>query len=122
MNSTALPTVHLGEWDSCERTDLRLTDEDCFLVNSLSEAGAGRLQVDELRQGLRFRSKSWVGVVRFSQFEVRILPKLAGGDLRLVELIEFTTGLDALRRYPSVRRLAWIPTPPWAPNDCAFEA
>ena len=106
MNSNALPTVHLGEWDSCERTDLRLTDEDCFLVNSLSEAGAGRLQVDELRQGLRFRSKSWVGVVRFSQFEVRILPKLAGGDLRLVELIEFTTGLDALRRYPSVRRLA----------------
>jgi 5-methylcytosine-specific restriction enzyme subunit McrC len=105
MNSHVLPTVQLGEWDSCERTDLRLTDADRFLVNSLSEAGAGRLQIDELRQGLRFRSKSWVGVIRFSQFEVRVLPKLTGGDLRLVELIEFTAGLDALRRYPSVRRL-----------------
>jgi 5-methylcytosine-specific restriction enzyme subunit McrC len=106
MNSNALPTVCLGEWDKCERADLRLTAEDRFLVNSLSEAGSDRLQVDDLRLGLRFRSKSWVGVVRFSQFEVRVMPKLAGGDLCLVELLEFTAGLDALRRYPSVRRLA----------------
>jgi 5-methylcytosine-specific restriction enzyme subunit McrC len=45
-------------------------------------------------------------VARFEQFEVRVVPKLAGGNLGLVEMIEFATGLDALRRSSGTRTLA----------------
>jgi hypothetical protein len=44
--------------------------------------------------------------VRFSTFEVQIVPKLAGDNLGLVELIDYATGLDSLARYPSVRTIA----------------
>jgi 5-methylcytosine-specific restriction enzyme subunit McrC len=61
--------------------------------------------VDELRTGVRVTARSWVGIVRFERFEVRVVPKLAGNNIGLVEMIEFATGLDSLRRSFSARSL-----------------
>ena len=54
-------------------------------------------------------ARSWVGVVRFERFEVRVVPKLAGNNIGLVEMIEFATGLDSLRGSSSAR--VYMPKP-----------
>jgi len=106
MTDKAFPIIELAEWQSCERTDVKLADEDRVLAKGLSAKGMGRVTIDELRHGIRVTAHSWVGVLRFSNFEVRIVPKLAGDNLGLVEMIDFASGLDALRRCPMVRQLA----------------
>jgi 5-methylcytosine-specific restriction enzyme subunit McrC len=63
------------------------------------------VEVDELRDGVRIRAKSWVGVLSFHEIEVRIVPKLAGGNLGLVDLLMYTTGLGALKRQSGLRTL-----------------
>jgi len=73
-----------------------------------------RLTMDELRGGLRVRARSWVGVVRLDSLEIRVVPKLAGGNLRLVEMIQFTTGLDALRQSVGHQHIA-------TDGDCLFD-
>ena len=105
MTTTNIPIIELAEWGQREVPDLQLTAEDRVLAKTLTSMRSGRLRVDELRRGLRITASSWVGVVRFSNFEVRVVPKLAGHNLRLVEMIEFTSGLDALHRCPTVRDL-----------------
>src|SRR5579864_2533862 len=107
MNRTGpqLPTFELGEWESLLIEDEILTPADQRLRQELEAGEEGRLQVDELRSGVRITARSWVGVIRFERFEVRIVPKLAGNDLGLVEMIEFATGLDALRRTSGARTL-----------------
>jgi len=107
MNRTAtlLPTFELGEWQSRLIDGESLTPADQQLKQNLEAGDEGRLLVDELRCGVRITARSWVGVVRFERFEVRVIPKLAGDDLGLVEMIEFATGLDALRRASSARTL-----------------
>ena len=100
-----LPTFQLGEWQSRVIEGETLTAADQQLKQNLEAGEEGRLLVDELRTGVRITARSWVGVVRFERFEVRVVPKLAGDNLGLVEMIEFATGLDALRRASSARTL-----------------
>jgi 5-methylcytosine-specific restriction enzyme subunit McrC len=78
---------------------ITLSDTDRALVARLGEGGEGRLQIDELRDGLRVRARSWVGVVRLETVEIRIVPKLAGDQVGLVRLLEFTSGLEGLWRF-----------------------
>lgn len=92
------PVVRLREWQTTERPDLALREEDRPLAAQLGAGGTGRVAIDELRAGLRIGSRSWVGVVRFMDFDLIIEPKLAGDQVGLVELLAFTTGLAALRR------------------------
>jgi len=63
------------------------------------------LIVDELVTGVRIRARAWVGVLRFEEFDVHVVPKLAGGNLGLVRLLEFATGIGALRRAAGRRDL-----------------
>ena len=64
-------TVRLNEWQTVMEPSLRLTDVDRKLVNQLAREGGERcLIVEELREGLRIEARSWVGVVRFTEFEV----------------------------------------------------
>jgi len=44
-------------------------------------------------------------MAQFESFTLKVLPKLAGENLGLVRLIEFTMGLDAFRRIPARRLL-----------------
>ena len=88
----------LTEWTSETYHDVQLTPEDRAAVEKLSAAGDDRLQIEELRQGLRVRTRSWVGVVRLPTVEIRVVPKVTGDLLGLVRLIEYASGLDALTR------------------------
>ena len=98
-------TIELAEWQMIERFDLpELTDGDRVLAASLAE-GDGRLIVEELRNSVRIRTTSWVGVVRFTLFEVHVVPKYVGGNLGILQMLSFTRGLDALKRAPAVRDL-----------------
>lgn len=99
------PVIELGEWGSIELPDRSLTPIDRDLAAALSAAD-GRLVVEELRQSLRIRASSWVGEVRFEQFVVRVVPKLVGGNLGVLRMLDYASGLDALARFPAVRELA----------------
>jgi 5-methylcytosine-specific restriction enzyme subunit McrC len=85
---------------------MALGPEDGALLKSLTGGTDTRLGLDELRAGLRITSRSWVGVVRFKDFELRIVPKLAGGDIGLLRMVDFATGLDAVDRHPAVHTFA----------------
>ena len=88
----------LTEWTSKVYEDVVLTPEDRAVVAQLSVAAEGRLQIEELRRGLRVRTRSWVGVVRLPTVEIRIAPKVTDDRLGLVRLLEYASGLDALTR------------------------
>jgi 5-methylcytosine-specific restriction enzyme subunit McrC len=99
------PIYELAEWRS--RTlppDIRLTEADRTLVARL--APDSRLVVEEFRDGIHLRSSSWVGTVRFAEFEVRVVPKYVGGTLPVLRMLEFSLGLNGLHRLPAARQLA----------------
>jgi 5-methylcytosine-specific restriction enzyme subunit McrC len=98
-----LPTYTLGEWKSRDLPLHQLDQHDRRLVASLGgDNPTAHLGMAELRTGLRVTARSWVGVVRFSSFEVRVVPKLVGGNLGLVRLVDYASGLGALSRHPGV--------------------
>ena len=88
----------LTEWTSEIYHDVALTPEDRAVVETLSASADNRLQIEELRRGLRVRTRSWVGVVRLPTVEIRVIPKVTGDLIGLVRLLEYTSGLDALTR------------------------
>lgn len=98
--------VDLREWESDRRVQgVSLSDHDRVLAATLT-AGEGRLRVTELSDGLRFDASAWVGVVRFSTIEVRVTPKLVGENLGVLQMLEYSSGLEALARLESARTLA----------------
>ena len=92
------PLGPLSEWTTAVFHDFALTAEDRAVVAQSSVVAEGRLQIEELRRGLRVRTRSWVGVVRLPTVEIRIVPKVTDNRLGLVRLIEYASGLDALTR------------------------
>src|SRR5258708_33570279 len=98
------PVTRLPEWKTCELPGVVLSDNDRRLVASLKG-----VTVDELRTGVRVSATSSVGVIRFETFDVHIVPKLAGGNGGLVDLITFTHGLDTLKRVQARRALQLEP-------------
>ena len=88
----------LTEWTSEIYEDVALTPEDRAVVEKASTSGDDRLQIEELRRGLRVRTRSWVGVVRLPTVEIRVVPKVTGDRLGLVRLLEYASGLDGLTR------------------------
>ena len=102
---TILPRLTLREWETQEHP-IALSERDRDLARHLH--ADQRLVVDELRTGLRISATSWVGLVRFEVLEVSVIPKLAGGNLGLVQMIELTTGLSSLHRLALVMALVTI--------------
>lgn len=88
----------LAEWTTEVYGGVVLTPEDRSVVERRWAGADDRLQIEELRHGLRVRSRSWVGVVRLPTVEIRIVPKVTGDWLGLVRLLEYATGIDALTR------------------------
>lgn len=91
----------LREWDAKEIPGINLSGSDRAFVRRLGDEGKGRLQIDELRDGLRVSAHSWVGIVRLETVEIRIVPKLANDHLGLVRLLEVTSGIEGLWRLDS---------------------
>jgi 5-methylcytosine-specific restriction enzyme subunit McrC len=83
----------------------RLSAQDRVLAEELRAAGGGRLIVDEAPDGVYVSSTEWVGVVRFDNFEVQVRPKLAGGNVGVVEMLDYAAGLRSLRETTSLRTL-----------------
>ena len=88
----------LTEWTANVYEGVALTPEDRVVVEKFSTSSDDRLQIEELRQGLRVRTRSWVGVVRLPTIEIRVVPKVTGDMLGLVQLLEYASGLDSLTR------------------------
>lgn len=101
----ATPVVRLAEWESAPAPVQELAPADRQLAATLAERDGGRLLVEERRSGVHVTTYSWVGVVRFSNFEVRVVPKLAGGNVGIVKMLDYASGVDALRRYNAARDL-----------------
>lgn len=100
-----LEIVRMGEWDKLPLPGRSLCADDKQLVSALSDEAKSKFAIDELKDGLRISSRSWVGVVRFNEFELQIAPKLANENLGLVELIDFAHGIDALEKNSAVRTI-----------------
>jgi len=98
-------TVHIREWERKALPQAGLTSEDRRIIERFREEDGHRLDFDEFRGEWRVLAKSWVGVVRLESLEIRIEPKLAGGQLTLLDMIDFTSGVDVLRRCPGLRSL-----------------
>ena len=88
----------LTEWENKVYHNVTLTPEDWAVVEKLPALADNRLQIEELRRGLRVRTRSWVGVVRLPTVEIRVVPKVTGDQLGLVRLLQYASGLDALTR------------------------
>jgi 5-methylcytosine-specific restriction enzyme subunit McrC len=99
--------VEIGEYKTRELDGIEPTPEDEALATRLQKSDSPRLVVDWLR-GHRAQvvASSFVGVVRFSGFTVKVLPKLAGGSLNVLQMARLTRGLPALRDIAQRQHLA----------------
>lgn len=98
-------TIILPEWATREFFGVELTEEDRRLTSELAGGPHERIIIEELRDRIRIRSTSWVGIVNLHYLEIQVFPKLAGTHHEVLEIIEQTSGLDALLRSSSVRTL-----------------
>jgi McrBC 5-methylcytosine restriction system component len=105
MVGWASEVIDLQEWQTVERDLPPMSERDRRLAEALAE-GDGRITIEELRSRTRIRTTSWIGVVRFSGFEIRVVPKYAGGTLGVLQMLAYTRGLSALKRQPAIRSLA----------------
>jgi len=103
---SVVQVVSLREWEPAFVSGLHLSPEERTLADQLAAGPEARLRIDSLRDGTRIVASSWVGVVRFEHVEIRVAPKLAGGTLGLVGMIDFAAGLDSLQRIPADRLLS----------------
>ena len=93
----------INEWTCKVIEKIDLSSDDRRLIKDLS--ATNRLEIDDLSTGLRVRSRSWIGVVRLSSLEIQVHPKLSGDNVRVIEMIEMTQGLDILKRMPGLREI-----------------
>lgn len=95
-------TYAIGEWKSITvEENFHPSDQPVITQLRLSD----RVEIDELKEGIRIKVKSWVGVIHFQDFEIQIIPKLAGENLGLVNMLTYTAGVTALKRYENKRYL-----------------
>jgi len=93
-----LPVIKVPEWQSRFLEGASLSPGDRLFASRMASGQDGRLIIDELKTGVRVTATSWVGVVRFEGFEIRVIPKLAGENLGLAKLIDYVNDLGVLKR------------------------
>lgn len=104
-----MQTIDLVEYESRRVRTAAPTPDDLILAERLAAAGDidARLEVRWLADGrIDVKASSWVGVVRFSSVEIRVLPKLVGGTLRVLQMIEYSDGVRLLAHLPPDQQLA----------------
>src|SRR6266849_10822064 len=85
----------MPEWGTLRVAGVSPTDRDRALSEELG-SGDRKLAIDWLIDGARIQSRSWVGVARFSNFEVQVVPKLAGGSLSVMTMVGYASGIETL--------------------------
>jgi 5-methylcytosine-specific restriction enzyme subunit McrC len=93
--------VELSEWDEVFIPNAALTPSDRRIVGQLFPYR--RLLFDELTTGLRIRAQSWVGLIRLENFDLRVVPKLADGNAKLVQMLAITGGIRAAWQNEAIR-------------------
>jgi 5-methylcytosine-specific restriction enzyme subunit McrC len=97
-----MPKYSIGEWKSITIDEtFHSADQSILAQLRLSD----RIEIDELKEGIRIKAKSWVGLIHFQDFEIQVIPKLAGENLGLVNMLTYTAGVAALKRYKNERYL-----------------
>lgn len=94
----------IGEYDRMVITDFEPTPDDERLASSLAASGdiTPRLDVRFLTgHRMEVITHSWVGVVRFSSVEIHVVPKLIGGSLRVLRMIEYADDIRLMARLPT---------------------
>ena len=100
------PVHRLAEWETLQLAYGPPTDADLTVAEALGRGAASRLQLDWLHnKTLRVTSRASVGVVRLERAELHIVPKLAGGNLGVLQMVDYASGLDALHHLPGSREL-----------------
>lgn len=98
-------TIELAEYQTACEPSGNPTHADLKLAEKLS-TGKARLDVRWLANGqVEVNASSWVGVVQFSELEIRVVPKLVGGTLRVLRMIEYANGIRLLSHLPPDQRL-----------------
>lgn len=100
-----LPVIEVEEWQPRVIEGVSLSPAERLFANRLASGQNGRLIIDELKTGVRVTATSWVGVVRFEGFEIRVIPKMAGENLGLAKLIDYVNDLGILRRIKGAHTL-----------------
>lgn len=99
---TVVP-VMLGEWEEMSPTGdsptrgLSFQQEPAARALAADLAASGKLEVQELLQGLSVRAKSFVGTVRLGPVQVTVRPKITG--FPLAALLRYAYGLRNLFLY-----------------------
>lgn len=103
-----MPAHRLDEYSSRMIEAPPPSAADRQLADRLAAGGdlTPRLDVRWLDQGrMEVTTFSWVGVVRFSAVEIHVVPKLVGGALRVLRMIEYARGVPLLAQLPRDRQL-----------------
>jgi 5-methylcytosine-specific restriction enzyme subunit McrC len=98
------PVAELTEWERGRFVEgVALDPSEQALIDRLGVDD--RLDVEQIAGGVRLSATSWIGVVRLRDVEIRVIPKYAGGDLGVLRMLDYASGLPALARYEAVRTL-----------------
>jgi len=81
-----------------------VTLEDAEMALALRLAAEDRLAIEPIAGGIRVSATSWVGVVCLRDVEIRVVPKYAGGDLGVLRMLDYASGLPALGIYEDALR------------------
>lgn len=103
---TTRARIELGEYKRHRTHTTPPTDADERLARHLSAEGepSARLDVRWLANGeVEIQASSWIGVVHFSNLEIHVVPKLVGGSLQVLRMLEYATGITILSRLPADR-------------------
>ena len=79
-----------------------LDDAETVLVMRLLDED--RLAIEPIAGGIRVSATSWIGVVCLRDVEIRVVPKYAGGDLGVLRMLDYASGLPALGIYEDALR------------------
>lgn len=108
MTAAATPVaVTIPEYGTATVECPSPTPSDRIAAEALAAAGDDaklrvRWLIDEKAE---ISASSWVGVVRFSNLDIRVVPKLVGGELNVLRMIAYASGVDILRRLGNLRAL-----------------
>lgn len=104
--------IALSEYQSKRESVHPPTPADIQLADQLSsEELEPKIIVRWLSTGeIDISATSWVGVIRFSQVDIHVIPKLVGGQLGVLRMLQYAAGIELIRHLPSERALAAVKT------------
>jgi 5-methylcytosine-specific restriction enzyme subunit McrC len=100
--------ILLDEYQSRRVTVPTPTPADLRLCEQLAgDELKPKITIRWLRDGdIDVTASSWVGVVRLSVVEIRVVPKLVGGALGVLRMLQYAAAIDLISRVPIDRPLA----------------